>query len=149
MVDVAKWDDRFLDLADTVASWSKDPSTKVGAVIARPDRTIASVGFNGFPRGVDDSGERLEDRPVKYGITVHAELNAVLSAHEPVRGYTLYVSPLHPCSNCAAAVVQAGIVRVVARVEGTPERWEQSFALASMIFAEAGVEVVLKEGRGK
>jgi dCMP deaminase len=104
------WDKRFLELAALVGGWSKDPSTKVGAVIVRPDRTIASLGYNGFPRGVDDT---YKDREHKLLRTVHAEMNAILSAREPVNGYTLYVTPLCPCSNCAAAIIQSGIKRIV------------------------------------
>lgn len=135
------WDGRFLDLAEHVGSWSKDPSTKVGAVIVRPDRTIASLGYNGLPRGVRDLPERLNDRAVKYAITIHAEQNAILSAHEPVRGYTLYVSPLHPCAACASIIVQAGLSRVVCRMSGPPDRWLENFRLAREIFDDAGVSV--------
>jgi dCMP deaminase len=142
--DVTDWDRRFLDLAHHVAQWSKDPSTQVGAVIVRPDKTIASLGYNGIPRGVEDRAERLNDRPTKYSMTLHAEANAILSAHEPVRGYTLYVSPLHPCSNCAALIIQAGISRVVTK-RGDVDRWSESFATARTMFGEAGVEIALKE----
>lgn len=141
------WDRRFLELAAHVAGWSKDPSTQVGAVIVRPDRTVASVGYNGLPRGVADSDERLHTREIKYQITVHAEANAILSAHEPVRGYTLYVSPLHPCSNCAALIIQAGIRRVVALTSGDPARWALNFALARAILEEAGVAVDVVAGQ--
>lgn len=131
-----KWDKRFLDLAHHIGEWSKDPSTKVGAVIVRPNRTIASVGYNGFPRGVDDTYTTREDKLMK---TVHAEMNAILSANEPVKGYTLYVSPLFPCSNCAAVIIQAGIKHVVAYMPDSPDRWGDSFKAASMMFLEAGV----------
>ena len=136
-----KWDARFLDLAEHIGTWSKDPSTKVGAVIVRPDRTVVAVGYNGFPRGTDDSPEKLEDRAAKLFRTVHAETNALLTAWGPVHGCTLYVSPLHPCANCAAMIVQAGIARVVARTSGNAARWAESFAAAREMFAEAGVEV--------
>ena len=86
---------------------------KVGAVLVRPDRTIAAVGFNGFPRGVLDHAERYDDRPTKYEMVVHAELNALLSSRESLEGYTLYVTPLPPCSQCAAAIIQRGIRKVV------------------------------------
>ena len=138
------WDDRFLDLADHIASWSKDPSTKVGAVIVRPNRTIASVGYNGFPRGVKDDPERLDDRPVKYSMTVHAEANAILSADGRLDGCTLYVTPLHPCSNCAALIIQSGIAKVVARMPYDSERWADSFGKAGLMFDEAGIEVIIK-----
>lgn len=142
----AKWDRRFLELADLVASWSKDPSTKVGAVIVRPDKTVCSVGFNGFPRGVLDAEEWLRDRPTKYAYTVHAEMNAILTAAEPVRGMTLYVSPLHPCASCAASIAQAGIVRVVARMGEPPDRWADNFQQAASVLSLAGVKVEIVEG---
>jgi dCMP deaminase len=138
-----KWHHRFLDLAAHVAEWSKDPSTKTGAVIVRPDRSIVSVGYNGFPRGVNDSYERLNDRPIKYAMVTHAEVNAILSAHGPVEGCTIYVHPWPPCSSCAGAVIQAGIKRVVS-VEPTPEqeeRWGDSFNIMRTMFREAGVRL--------
>lgn len=139
-----KWDRRFLDMAELVASWSKDPSTKVGAVIVRPDKTVCSVGFNGFPRGVPDAEEWLLDRATKYAYTVHAEMNAILTANEPVRGATIYTT-FHPCASCAAAIVQVGIVRVVVLADATPERWADSFAAAGSVLALAGVRVDLIE----
>lgn len=133
------WDDRFLKLAAHIAQWSKDPSTKVGAVIVRPNRTIASVGYNGFPRGVNDD-ERLNDRPYKYAMTVHAEANAILSANERLDGCTLYVTPLSPCSSCASILIQSGIRRVVAYMPHQPEHWADSFAIARTMLDEAGIE---------
>lgn len=128
-----KWDRRFLRLSETVAEWSKDPSTKVGAVVVRPDRTIASLGYNGFPRGVADT---YEGRDHKLLRTVHAELNAILSAREPLTGCTIY-SSLCPCSNCAAAIIQSGITRVVSY---TTERedWRVSFEASADMFLQAG-----------
>lgn len=137
-----KWDERFLRLAEHIAIWSRDPSSQVGAVIVRPDKTIASLGFNGLPRGLADTPERLGDRPTKLQMILHAEVNALLSAKEPLTGYTLYVSPYHPCSNCAAAIIQAGIARVVAPA-GDCERWAANFNLAGAMFAETGVTVTI------
>lgn len=136
-----KWHKRFLDLADHVALWSKDPSTRVGSVVVRPDRTIASLGFNGFPRGVDDSPSRYGNREFKYKLICHAEANAILASHEPLRGDTIYVSPLHPCTECAKLVIQSGIKTVVTRPTSN-ERWTESLDTASMMFKEAGVEVI-------
>lgn len=134
------WDRRFIRLAAHIASWAKDPSTKVGAVIVRPDRTIVSHGYNGFPRGVRDIPARLDDRPTKYAMTVHAELNAILTAKEPLNGYTLYVTPLFPCANCAGAIIQSGIKRIVYDMPGEmPEHWRESFNAATAMFLEAGV----------
>lgn len=141
---LTKWDRRFLTLAAHVAEWSKDPSTKVGAVIVRPDRTIAGVGYNGFPRGVADNDARYADRSQKYPMTVHAEMNAILSTKEPLNGFTIYVSPLSPCASCAGAIIQAGIRRVVANVgNGHPERWKENFELSLLMFREAGVDALL------
>lgn len=137
--DVRTW---ALQGADWMASRSKDPGRRVGAIILRPDNTIASAGYNGFPRNVRDDPNMLADKPTKLRRTVHAELNAILTAREPLHGYTIYVSPLHPCSQCAAAIIQAGIRKVVARIcSDGGEGWRESFAEASEMFAEAGVEV--------
>jgi len=136
------WDNRFFDLADMVGSWSKDPSTKVGAVIVRPDRTIASVGYNGFPRGVDDSPEIYDDRPKKYMRVVHAEANAILSAREPLHGYTLYVTPLHPCATCSGLIIQSGIKVVnyaMTKDNTRNEAWTEHFNTMTDMFLQAGI----------
>jgi dCMP deaminase len=142
-----KWDTFYLGMAAYVATASKDPSTKVGAVIVRPDKTVASVGYNGFPRGMDDSPALYEDREVKYSRIVHAEMNAILNAHGSVNGSTLYCSLL-PCDRCAVFVVQAGITRVVTpRPDADIEtRWGDAFNKTRAIFREAGIEVVEMKG---
>lgn len=133
------WDEFYLSMARLVASRSRDPSTKVGAVIVRPDKTIASLGYNGLPRGIADD-DRLDNRDWKLAATVHAEINALLNAREPVRGYTLYVAPLHPCSNCAAQIIQSGIRHVVAEMPvEAPDRWRDNFRIARGLLVEAGV----------
>lgn len=139
------WQARFLGLAEHVAQWSKDPNTKVGCVIARPDRTIASVGYNGFPRHVFDTEGRLHDRPVKLAMVVHAEANAVLSAYQRLDDCTAYVHPFPPCSTCAGVLIQAGIVRVVAPAptDAQLERWGESFGYARIMLDEAGVQLRL------
>ena len=76
----SKWDARFIDLAKHISQWSKDPSTKVGCVVIGEDREIRSTGFNGFPRGISDDMERLEDREQKYPLICHAEENAIMHA---------------------------------------------------------------------
>lgn len=141
-----KWDVRFLELAELVSSWSKDPSTKVGSVIVRADLTIASVGFNGFPRGTSDAAEIYENRPLKYERVVHAELNAILSAKEPLTGCTLYTFPPAPgpsCARCTACIIQAGIARVVhyyADDFGYND-WTKSLEIGQDMYHEAEVEV--------
>ena len=139
-----KWDKRYVELARLVASWSKDPSTQVGAVLVRPDNSVASIGYNGFPRGIEDSEERLNDRETKYSYIVHAEMNAVLNAHDSVRGDTLFLWPLLCCDRCAPHMIQAGIRRVVAPT-CPPEkaaRWEPILEKSRERFAEAGVEIL-------
>lgn len=134
---LSKWDARYLDLAQHVSGWSRDPSTKVGAVVVRPDKTIASMGFNGLPRGILDD-ERLNDRDVKLRMILHAEQNAILSAHERLTDCTVYVWPMPPCSHCAAVLIQAGIKRVVA--PSPQRRWVESCLLGREMLREAGVE---------
>jgi len=139
-----KWQARFIDLAKEIASWSKDPSSRVGSVIVRPDRTICSVGFNGFPRGVKDSQEAIENRDAKLLRTIHAELNAILSSKESLVGYSLFVWPFQPCANCAAAIIQSGITEVYCPYNDhlTHERWSESFRAALQMFDEAGVRLI-------
>jgi len=132
-----KWHNRFMELAEHVAQWSRDPSTKVGAVIVRPDKSVASVGFNGFARGVADVN--LEDREYKLARTTHGELNAILSARTSVEGCAIYTT-LCPCSHCAAAIIQAGITKVY--YKPTPERmtrWKENFEITFDMFNQAGV----------
>lgn len=132
-------DIRYLEMARFIATkFSKDPSTKVGAVITRPDRTVAGIGYNGLPRGVADD-ERLLDRELKYEMTVHAELNAILNCREPLAGYTLYVWPLPPCARCATAIIQAGIRRVV-QLPGGLDRWLGSCSRGADMLDEVGIE---------
>lgn len=140
----SKWVARFGGLAKEVASWSKDPSSQVGAVIVRPDRTVASVGFNGFPRGVEDNSFLIENRDAKLLRTIHAELNAILAAKEPLVGYSLFVWPFQPCSNCAAVIIQSGIKEVYCPYNDhlAQERWSESFKAALQMFDEAGVTTI-------
>jgi dCMP deaminase len=137
-----KWDRRFLLRAEQNASWSKDPSTKVGAVIVRPNQTVAGDGFNGFPRGMRDDEELYLDRETKYSRTVHAELNAVINSHGSVEGCTAYITH-PPCTACSLALIQSGIKRVVFYKpdEGMVERWGEQFEKVKGFFEEVGMEV--------
>lgn len=137
-----KWEKRYLDIAKQVATWSKDPSRKIGAVIVGNKGQIISQGFNGFPRGIDDSIERYNDRETKYKFIVHAEANAIYNAiHNGAStdGATIYVTGLPVCHQCADAIIQTGIKRVV--MDTLPIlNWEESGNLAIRKFQEAGVE---------
>jgi dCMP deaminase len=132
------WDRYFLSVAESVAGASKDPSTKVGAVIVRNDRTFVSFGYNGFPRGIADTAERLNDRTIKNDLVVHAEVNAIVTAREPLRGACIYIWPFLSCKKCALTVIQSGISRVVAPYNDN-ERWAASFKEAQDLYDEAGV----------
>jgi len=138
-----KWDRRFMELADFIAQWSKDPSTKVGAVIMDPrNKRIVSTGFNGFPFGVEDTADRLENLSIKYEMVVHAETNALMFAGEQANGCTLYVTPLPPCARCAVLIIQAGIKRVLSPTPDTSkEPWKTQFEISSKMFEESGVSV--------
>ena len=139
-----KWDQRFFDRAKELASWSQDPSTKVGAVIVRPDKTAASEGFNGFPRKIADTPERLDNRKLKNQLMIHAEANAIIFAREPLEGYTIYLWPCIPCSKCAGLIIQTGILRVVSNNRQHTNGGED-LALTISMFDEAGVELILHD----
>lgn len=143
-----KWDLRFLNLAKEVATWSKDPSTKVGCVVVEPDTNrIMGVGFNGFPRGMCDHQELLDDREVRQSRTVHAETNAVLNSQK-TEGCTAYVSTA-PCASCALVLIQSGINRVcvVAPTPDFMDRWWDSVEKTKGFFAEVEVEYEEINGR--
>lgn len=140
-MDQEKWDKRYLDLAQLVSTWSKDPSTKVGAVIVGPNNRVISLGFNGFPSYVPDDPEILHNRERKYQHIIHAEMNAILSAGNSLHvGSTIYTYPFSPCTNCASAIIQAGIMRVVSYKNSEP-RWQESLERAKEFFKLAEVDV--------
>lgn len=132
-----RWDERFLQMAQLVASWSKDPSTQVGAVIALGNR-IVSMGFNGYPQGLADALDH--DRATKLKRTLHAEQNAILFARTNLRGCTLYVTH-PPCAHCTALLIQSGILRVVAMrpYDAFRERWADDIKVAQDMMFEAAV----------
>lgn len=137
-----KWDLRFLDLTEIVASWSKDPSTKCGCVLVDPDTNrIAGVGFNGFPRGMVDNEELYTVRKTKMSRVLHAEENAILNTFEKLEGYTAYVTG-PPCNHCALHLIQSGIHRVVCRkpTQDYLSRWGETREQAIGFFAEVEIE---------
>lgn len=144
-----KWDKRFLEMADVYAGWSKDPSSKIGVVIVDPEsHRVLSGGYNGFPRGVLDTPDRLNDRETKYRFTVHAEQNAIYNATlngVPLKGSTLYCSGLPTCSECAKAIIQVGITRVVCHWpqssdKDTMDKWNKSWEFTRTMFDEVRIE---------
>lgn len=132
------WDGRFIELAQHVASWSKDPKCKVGAVLVSPDKHQIVPGYNGFPRGVKDYDTRLEDKYTKNTLTVHAELNAILNARQSVAGWTLYCTKAI-CADCAKAIIQAGITKVVSPATPDSSSWAASCRVGATIMDEAQI----------
>ena|SRR3990167_11367258 len=143
-----KWDVRFMQVAEQVAGWSKDPRTQVGCVIVDDARNQLSGGFNGFPRLVGDTEERLVDRATKLQMVVHAEANAVAAAARKgtsLLGGTAYVTR-EPCSQCTALLIQAGIGRLVYKPgQNMSPEWVESFKYSQQMLREA---LVLVEALG-
>lgn len=138
---MSKWSMRFMELAEHVAGWSKDPSTKVGCVIVDQQNRVVSLGFNGFPRGIKDIAERYSDPEVKYKFVAHAERNALDNAPLSVEGCTLY-TPLLPCNECAKSIIQKGITKVVS-YEPNSDRPHLHWDITKEMFKEAGVKLFL------
>ena len=136
------WDRRFLELADLIATWSKDPSTRVGAIIVDRQRRIVSQGYNGFPLGTNDDPGIYDDRPRKYRRVLHAEKNALLFAQRNLEGCTLYVTH-PPCGQCTAAAIQMGISRIVTRPASPDmaERWTEEFSEAKAMAEDVGLVI--------
>ncbi len=136
-----KWVSRYFEIAGLVGTWSKDPSTKVGAIIVGDKGQIISQGYNGFPRGVRDTPERYNNREMKYRLVVHAEMNAILNAlynGSSVVGASIYIHNLPVCQECAKAIIQAGIARVFIDTS-VNERWGEAWEISKTMFSESGV----------
>lgn len=139
-----KWMHRFMQIAKEVAAWSKDPSTKVGAVLVSRNKQILSTGYNGFPANIEDKEEWYNDRSIKYDLTVHAELNTILNAAKNgvnIKDSILFVTSLPVCKDCAKHVAQAGISAVVKEDIPVDLRWKESNAIAEKIFSLSGIPI--------
>ena len=137
---INKWDKRFLELSRLVGNWSKDPSTKIGCVIAK-GKFIKSIGFNGYPSGIKDNPK--DSRDLKLSKTIHAEVNAIINARGDVKNCTLYTTPFPPCDKCGALIVQSGISRIVVGLQHNLDfaRWQQYIDIAQDMFIDAGIIV--------
>jgi dCMP deaminase len=148
-MDWIEWDDYFMTMAYLVAMRSKDQSTHVGAVIVGPDKEIRSAGYNSFPKGINDHCPERQERPEKYFWFSHAERNSVYLAARvgiPISGCTMYTNGI-PCTDCAFAVIQAGIKEVVVDVKWeNPEQWDETAKRTTEMFKEAGVQVRVWNG---
>jgi len=142
------WGQKYMHLAKEISTWSKDPSTKVGAIVVGCDGQILSQGFNGFPRGIKDSDERLNNRERKYELVVHAEMNAIYNASlngVSLKDSTLYVYGLPICNECAKGIIQVGIKKVVAmRPVDYNTKWDESNKKAKNLFNEAEVMYLIE-----
>ncbi len=137
-----KWHYRFLDLAAEISLWSKDPSTKCGAIITQ-NKFIVSVGYNGFPKGCRDHPDLYKNREEKYLRVLHAEQNAILTARQNLNGTSIYVYPFPPCARCAATIIQVGIKEVHTMDPSAEliERWQKDMDVAAQMYKEANVQL--------
>lgn len=132
-----------MEIAEQVSTWSKDPSRQIGAIAVNDNRRILATGYNGFPRGVEDSEDRYNDRPTKYKLVVHAEMNVIYNAGYngiSLDGATLYVFGLPICSDCAKGIIQVGIKKIIMPSQEIPDSWYASWSLSKSMFKESGVE---------
>jgi len=134
-----------MELAKAVSTWSKDPSKKIGAIAIGSKGQVLAQGFNGFPRGIDDTDERLNDRETKYKYVVHAEMNLIYNATFngiSLDGSTVYIYGLPLCSECAKGLIQVGVKRIVMSrdsLEDVDEKWQDSFDLTLQLLNESGI----------
>ncbi len=148
-----RWDRHFLGMSLYHARLSKDPSTRVGSIIVGPDREILSAGFNGFPRGVADTQERLNDRATKLQLVVHAEMNALLAAARTgmrLKGCVLYLAATDssgmvwggpPCTRCTVEIIQVGISEIVSYpIKTAPSKWHSDLQIARSLIEEVGIK---------
>ena len=149
----AAWDQHYLGVALNAARYSKDPATRVGAVIVSPRRRVWGAGYNRFPTSIKETPERMNDRDVKLSLVIHAELNAVFDAQRSDRtafGCTLYLACTDdsgdvwggpPCTRCTVHLIEAGIAEIVSHpIKATPSKWHADLAVARELLAEAGVK---------
>lgn len=138
------WNTRWMDMAKLVATWSKDRSRTCGAVIVDDRNVLVSLGWNGFPRGIEDDWDSRHDRPAKYKWTEHAERNAIFNAAAngyATRGCTMYIS-WYPCADCARAIIQSGISTLVCTEPDWDDKvWAGDFTVVKEMLEEAAVDV--------
>ena len=138
------WKLKYLNLAKQISAWSKDPSTKVGCVAIGNHGQVLSQGYNGFPRGISDSEDKLNNKNIKYKYMVHAEMNCIY--HASINGVSLlnshfFVYGLIICHECAKGIIQVGVKKVyMKKYKSIPDQWKKSYALTKKLFNEAGVE---------
>jgi dCMP deaminase len=144
------WDERWMDMAALVAGWSKDRSRRTSALIVDERQCLVAIGWNGFPRGVNDDIDERHERPAKYKWTEHGERNAIYNAAangHRVMGCRMYL-PWYPCADCARAIIQSGIKEVIAiEPDWFDSVWADDFSVVRSMFKEAKVSVRFLEGK--
>jgi dCMP deaminase len=139
-------DQRYLRLAAHIAAWSKDPSSKCGAIAIGDYGQVLAQGYNGFPRGIKDHVERWERRALKYTYIVHAEANLIYNAaHMGVQlaGASIYIAGLPPCHECAKALIQVGVGEIIFDLSTLNKRqtWKDAFKITGALLEEVGIEI--------
>lgn len=139
------WNKRFIEMAELVATWSKDPSHKIGAVIVDKDNRIVSTGFNGFAKGICDSAERLLKKDIKRTLMLHAEENAILHARRDLTNCKIYIVGYCCCTHCASMIIQSGIKEVYYKNtkedKEVSEYWKENLQLAEALLKEVNIKV--------
>lgn len=147
---MTNWNKRKLNFVQgEINSWSKDPSTKVSAALFDGKYQICSA-YNGFPPGVEDTEERLNNRELKYKFVQHAEQNLISTcARLGIKTLGMSVAITHhPCANCAGVLVSAGISEIIvpSPTEDMLSRWSEEFKLAKKILEEGGIKLIIIGG---
>jgi dCMP deaminase len=144
-----KWHKRYIELARNISTWSKDPSRQIGAVAISDSGQVLATGYNGFPRGIEDTPERYENKETKYKLVVHAEMNCIYNATYngvSLEGSSLYIWGLPPCSECAKGMIQVGVRNVYYSYgQQIPQKWLESLETTIELFKESGVTLDLIE----
>ena len=143
------WQEYFRAIAQTVKLKSKDEATQIGVVIVGKDNEIVSIGYNSFPRGIDDYRPERQERPEKYYWMEHAERNAIYNAARigvSTKGCTMYMTCGTPCADCARAIINSGITKIVmeeyAMGTGAKDaRWNEHAMRSMGMFIEAGMSI--------
>lgn len=135
---------KYYPIAESVATLSKDPNTKVGALVIDKRGSIRAVGYNGFPRGVNDAPGRYADRNMKLRLVAHAEANAIANAAStgtPLLGCSMVVTKF-PCRECAKMIINAGISSIYTPSFNDSDSWADSCRDSILMFEESGVEII-------
>lgn len=137
---LTNWDKRYIKMAELLSTWTKDKSRGVGAVIVNNKNRVVSVGFNGFPTGINDDIEERYIKPIKYKFTEHAERNAIYNTTSPLDNCKIYIT-LFPCSDCARAIIQTGIQEVICPYININDPWKDDFSISREMLEESYINI--------